>query len=377
MGHATQSRVLFGSAVSTLAGVLCIAANVLAQQASFKRYEALELDTVDKRASAGVSLNNKGYAAGALGSLEDSDTLAVVWDNHGKPQKVQTPAADPSSMAFAISDSLDVVGSYNGPDSLRGFIRTSQGQFYTLANLPGDNGAQVVAINNNGESVGFSTGARGMRACFWNRQRQPVDLGVLPGGTLSKAMDINNQGTVVGYSSTAKGNRAFLWSPQTGMQDLGVLPTGTSSEAFAINDAGIVVGQSFGPSGGRAFIWTKKVGMRDLGVFPKGSYSRAVGINNRGEVIGTSSSDKGERAFIWTARDGMKDLNALVKGTFPLGDALAINDNGQIIVSGTDSASGHHKVGQSGPPGSKDDAHADDSPTYLYLLTPAPGSRNP
>ena len=360
------SPVLLGSASGIVVAAL-FTATMFAQQFPRKAYEVVELDTFGKRASVAVSVNNNGQSVGALVSLEDPDILAAVWDSRGKPQKVQTPAADPNSIALAINDGLDVVGTYNALESARGFLRTSNGEFHILPNLPGDNAAQAVAINNRGESVGFSTGARGMRACLWSRDRQPVNLGMLPGGTLSKAMDINSHGTVVGFSDTATGNRAFLWSPQAGMQDLGLLPTGTSSEAFAINDAGMVVGQSFGPSGMRAFVWTKQFGIRDLGVLPKGSYSRAVGINNRGEVIGMSSSDKGERAFVWNVRDGMTDLNEFVEGTLPLVEALAINDKGQILVSGRDSVSGHH----SGLQGSTEsDSHEDENPTQLYLLTP-------
>ena len=369
--HAARCRTRLGTALMTLLPVMGLAVNVLAQKGPSKAYDVVELDTLRKGASMVVCVNDKGHSAGAFGSLEDADMFAALWDDRGRPQKLQTPAADPNSMAFGINDSLDVVGAYNALDSIRAFLRTSKGEFHIAANLPGDNGAQAVAINNTGEFVGFSTGPRGMRACFWNRQRQPRDLGVLPGGTMSKAMDINNRGDVVGYSSTPKGNRAFLWSPQTGMQDLGLLPTGTSSEAFAINDVGVVVGQSFGASGMRAFIWTKQLGMRDLGVLRRGSYSRATAINNRGEVIGISSTDNGEKPFVWNLRDGMKDLSALVEGTFPLSEAHAINDKGQIVVSGMDMTSGHHNFVQVGSlPGKNDGTHADDSPKYFYLLTP-------
>jgi probable HAF family extracellular repeat protein len=373
-GHRGEMWSHSASIVS--AGIICFAAAVSAQQSSSKAYSVIELDTLGKRASVAVSINDKAQSAGALGSSEDAEIFAAVWDGRGKPQKLQTPTADPNSVAFGINDSADVVGGYNALDSIRGYVRTARGEFHILAPLPGDNGGQALSINNVGELVGFSTGARGMRACLWNRQRQPVNLGALPGGTLSRALDVNNLGSVVGYSSTPKGNRAFLWSPQTGMQDLGVLPTDMTSEAFAINDAGLVVGQSFGPRGMRAFIWSKQYGMRDLGVLLKGSNSRATGVNNRGEVVGMSSSDKGERAFVWSARDGMRDLNALVEGTLPLVEAHAINDSGQIIASGRDSASGHHFPVQGAPQGSTDD-HEDESPTRLYLLTPVTVPRNP
>jgi probable HAF family extracellular repeat protein len=148
------------------------------------------------------------------------------------------------------------------------------------------------------------------------------------------------------------------------IRDLGTLPGDTSSEASAIDNNGDVVGYSKGPRGMRAFLWTQASGMQDLGVLPGGNSSRALGINDMGAVVGTSTSSSGDRAFIWTRETGMRDLNSAASMTSGavFVEAHAINNAGQILVTGTPMHESHlsnEAASQRAP-----------APPSSFLLTP-------
>jgi probable HAF family extracellular repeat protein len=162
------------------------------------------------------------------------------------------------------------------------------------------------------------------------------DLGTF-GGRTSWARGINNAGQVVGSADTADSWHAFLYSGGQ-MQDLGTLG-GNSSTAFAIDSHGNVVGVSAVVTNPpdtyiheHAFLDSNGV-MTDLGTLGTGS-SAAYDINENGQIVGASYYGPGadSRAFLY--QDGtMYDLNALLTSDpgFVVGDALSINDGGQIV----------------------------------------------
>jgi hypothetical protein len=63
--------------------------------------------------------------------------------------------------------------------------------------------------------------------------------------------------------------------------------------------------------------------------------SAATDINNLGVVVGTTPNG----SFIWDAVNGMRRLSTLLAEPLPanwyLGDALAVNDAGQVLVKGS------------------------------------------
>jgi probable HAF family extracellular repeat protein len=74
--------------------------------------------------------------------------------------------------------------------------------------------------------------------------------------------------------------------------------------------------------------------MYDLGTLG-GENSSARGINAAGWVVGTADTSTGSDAFLYE-NGVMYDLNSLI-GNAPgidLTEALAINDNGQILANG-------------------------------------------
>ncbi len=114
-----------------------------------------------------------------------------------------------------------------------------------------------------------------------------------------------------------------------------------SSWGYAVNDIGQVVGclssQMPASLGYSAFLYSNG-SMHDLGKLPGGRVSYASGINDAGQVVGYSeTADSGTDHAIVYSNGVMEDLNSVLSPTsgWVLTDAVAINDNGQIIGDGS------------------------------------------
>jgi uncharacterized membrane protein len=182
-----------------------------------------------------------------------------------------------------------------------------------------------------------------------------------------EATAINSHNDVVGTGSTGV---ATLWRDGTTIE-LGGGPIIPNSTAVGINDAGQVTG-SFVPgdldcssgqgcsSNGHAYLYTpgatdgisNNPQMKDLGVLSGSTDTQATAINARGQVAGVAmiSGAPGDRPFLWTpgAVDGdpanpeMKEL-PLPPG-IPDGFPQAINDAGEMVGVGFDSANDSHTL---------------------------------
>jgi probable HAF family extracellular repeat protein len=205
-----------------------------------------------------------------------------------------------------------------------------------LTQLPAGSGA-ANAINALGQVAGNADGA----AARWTNG---ILLQFDNGGN---AYAINDLGHVVGNSNDLAGatpfGDAFLWDGT--MHDLGRLFD--ESTAFAVNDEDVVAGESSQVNHfSHAFVYSAG-GMHDIDCDTRGRVafgcsgpgtggSRADGINNAGQVVGEENG----RAFLWDSADGMVDLNTLLPAgsSDVLTNAVAINDSGQIIVTGASSS---------------------------------------
>jgi probable HAF family extracellular repeat protein len=137
---------------------------------------------------------------------------------------------------------------------------------------------------------------------------------------------------------------AFRWQSNGGFTDIGVLGNGNFATGLGINDAGFVCGYGNTTANGSTysgFFWTPALGKVAIGsLYPNGDYdTRAFGVNMHSQVVGWSWLNQNglSHAFVWTLQDGMDDLNNLIPANsgWVLTRAAAINDNGEIVGTGT------------------------------------------
>jgi probable HAF family extracellular repeat protein len=279
--------------------------------------------------------------------------VAGVWDN-GQITEIKD-----TTWAYQMNSSGQVVGRYlseNWTDNAylwENGQRTDLGYFGGISSFASD-------INEAGQIVGkFNTTQEKFNPFLW-QNGEMIDLGTL--GFNGGALGINNKGQVVGYSGLALHvTHAFQWENGK-MIDLGTLPGYNGSTAYDINDSGQAIGYSLNSTlkQSHATLWSKGE-VIDLGTLG-GNMSAATAINNKGQVAGfdTVTGNGGlNHGFIW--EDGeMADLNSLIpadSGWF-LQQVSGINDRGQIVGQGINSATGQN---------------------HAFLLNPTCGSsqRNP
>ena len=223
------------------------------------------------------------------------------------------------SFAAGVNNLGQVVGVSDIPHVGSKAFLYSNGQMQDLGTLGGQSDA--TGINDAGQIVGWAVTTTGDTHAFLYGNGHMQDLGTL-GGSGSYAGGINGTGQVAGYSYLSNGDiRAFLYSGGQ-MQDFSA---GSFDAAYAINNVGQIVGQ--GPSGA-ALLYSGGT-TKDLGTLPGGADYHPTGINDAGQVAGTFSIELSPHAFLYSGGQ-MKDLGALW-GTYSYSDAEGINNAGQVV----------------------------------------------
>jgi probable HAF family extracellular repeat protein len=205
----------------------------------------------------------------------------------------------------------------------------------------------------------------GITPMIWAQKVSIYDLGHYPGGTWAEPRQISESGVVVGFGDISSGYARPLAVPLSGRNagqwfDLGTLGgddlNGAHVMAMGIADTGMIVGHSAIPDLHiHAFAWTSRPDMTDLGVLAKhaGGYSLAYATNKSGTLIVGWSSSKWwgppSLPVVWIPKavaspPGLKttwDIQELDTSGFPTVSywyATGVNDAGQIIGTGVDSA---------------------------------------
>lgn len=287
----------------------------------------------------GTAINNSGTVVGQM-----STTLEPFYFSNGQLTAFTVPGIQGYLGATGINSAGVIVGSgYVNPNTYSqpfvSFI-DNNGSFQIVSNVGGTTAAS--GINNSGVVVGGY--ALNYGNFYWDpftySESNFTSLGAFGPAWVTYANAINDSGTIVGYYSnpnTNQGDNAFSYS--NGIYTaLGTLPGGSIASASAINNAGVIVGTStIGNGNDNAFRYSNG-SMTDLGTLAGFSNSFANGISNTGAVVGYASNggSSTNHAFIYTA-GAMFDLNAQLSAPIAttLTNAVAINDNGQIVAEGS------------------------------------------
>jgi probable HAF family extracellular repeat protein len=345
-------------------------------------YVVTELGSLGGAASAGNSINDRGWISGfsklpgdatmhaALwrdGSAKDLGTLggpnsAVLWPVKTLGSRIVGVAetADQNPLGEAWSCSAFFPPPATGNVCL-GFVWDGN-HMRPLSTLGGYDGF-AAGMNTRGQVVGWAENTvhdascnppqvLQFRATVWDPSGGVRALPPLGEDSTSAATAVNNWGQVVGISgicADAVGGysaaHAVIWNDGV-PTFLGSIGGEAWNTPMAINDEGQVVGFANVEAGGgfnaHAFLWTADLGMRDLGTLPGDSLSEALGIDDLGQVVGQSCTTgfASCHAFLW--EDGiMTNLSELAPGydgSFLF--ANDINDAEQITGQAVDAQTG-------------------------------------
>jgi probable HAF family extracellular repeat protein len=332
-------------------------------------------------ASAGSSINNRGWVAGAS-SLPDGVTHATLW-RHGVPTDLDTlggpnsavlwPVKNNNGIVTGVAETADIdprdeawsCSAFFGVDTEHacvGFVWEG-GAMRALPTFGGTHGF-ATGTNNRGQVVGWAEVADadptcnqvdqflGFHAAVWDTRRgdRIRQLPPLPGDSASAATAINDSGLVVGISGDCanavggfSAKHAVLWQNGT-PTDIGNLGGMAWNTPMAINNDGMVVGFANSPQAVgdafdyRPFVWTATGGFRALPVHPGDVRSQALGVNADGLIVGLSRGPAGLRAVVWHDA-AVRDLNGLTTGyDGHLVFANDVNDAGVITGLATSAA---------------------------------------
>ena len=296
-----------------------------------------------------------------------------------------------NTASVGMNASGDVATYYTGEDDLQRVLKThaqilkADGRISDLGTLPGRDFSAPVALNDRGDVIGrsFNLPTESDSRPFIYHAGTMSDLAAymgLPASSVLHPHAINNSGDIAadlevqrddGIASVVFVNGVVTTLPAfcrvlalnaagqatgacTGDSDFGpnnlfvydaghltLLPE-AGSVGWAINDQGQIAGFAFKDQNlQKAFVYSRSEGMKEIGALGKGQFAAATAINNHGQVVGESTTAPPPNAgslHAWLYSDGqMYDLNDLVVaglGTATLRQALAINDNAQILAYG-------------------------------------------
>lgn len=285
----------------------------------------------------GFGINASGAVAGTMGA-DNSTRRAFLWQGPGALTDLGTLNRGAGiAGATSVTTAGAAVGTANARSNSHAF-KWSNGTMSDLGALSSKGYSLANDVTATGSIVvgGSSTTAGPEHAFKYDGAMH--DLGIPAGGyTITEALGVNASGTIVGMARGSSLMRGFVYSGST----MTLIPTLGGSFGYAnhINDAGMIVGTAQ-TAGGQyhAFSYSNGV-ITDL--TPGAASAEAFGINNLGDVVGEADG----RAFLYSG-GRLYDLSSLVEPAlgWSLVTAFAINDSGQIVVTGT--LNGVRRVGR-------------------------------
>jgi probable HAF family extracellular repeat protein len=286
--------------------------------------------------SEAFGINNSGQVVGY--ALTASRVKHAFLESNGSMTDLGTFGSS-FSIAMGINGSGQIaVTSFNTVTTNTAAYLYSNGKTTNLGTLGGSS-AETNGIDNDGQATGDSVNASGGDHAFLYSSGHMTDLGTL-GGASSRGYGVNDSGEVVGFSQTSTGTAAFLYSGGQMINFNNLLPADSNWTAFSatgINDGGQVVGaMNEGGNIVHGFLYSNGT-TTDLGTIGTNEltdWSYAEGVNDLGEVVGYSTYNA-YTAFLYS-NGQMINLNSLLPtgaqaAGWYLGDATAINDEGQIV----------------------------------------------
>jgi len=303
-------------------------------------YELIDLgENVAPRA-----ISNNGVVVGSS-NTDQYPATAFSWSSVGGFELIKG-----GTSANAVNDAGLIAGS-----TIDGaFIGTRQWSDYA-----------AFGMNQGGDVAGYSVGQNRLQprslpynpAIFNGNKWDVYDIAQLyPRGTREDVYadrfilnGINEAGYTVGYKYRygLATYSAILIDPNVTVNDLSdvvYLPT-YGGRAVDINDNNMIAGTTANNTSvvpaiySQAFVYDYNAATDNLTILPVlegGLHSHAYDINENNEVVGYSESATGNHAVLWDETGAATDLHTLMSAEgWGLTSATAINDNGDIVGTGT------------------------------------------
>jgi probable HAF family extracellular repeat protein len=220
-------------------------------------------------------------------------------------------------------------------------------------------GSRAIAVNGDADIdvpgsiviVGSANIGLANRGFVWiDNGNGVIDLGSLEGPDVGTSLPFgvsHNGRVIVGYSGSGTGLRAVRWIIDAD-GELSIDNLGAGIATAVSGNGHTAVGVSY-ERGARAFRWTDDYGILDLGTLRTDNegVSDARAVNYDGSVIVGSAEADAElniesqnwspfRAFRWTEENGMQDLGTLREDNRGQSTALAVSDDGAVVVGYAD-----------------------------------------
>jgi len=199
------------------------------------------------------------------------------------------------------------------------------------------NNSSAIAIDASGRISGWMGPNSAMGHAFLWNAGQVLDLGPIPGGISSAPNGMSNSGIIVGLGKLSlqqQGFSAFRW--RDGVMELLQPLAGDDQNdevvAYGVNDEGIAVGSSH--SKGCVWVGTVPVALSTL-VSSNISVGNAMAINNAGQIAARGTVDNEPALLVLTPVFAQTDLNGDC-ATGPADLAILLSQWGQASSSSSD-----------------------------------------